>query len=333
MKRFLTAWIIIYAFLFGFASLARASDTSKATEVKGKWDPLNSLKSIHSHLMSNGHFVRLEFKYPVSQWMKPVFYKKLVEIDFPGAFVGEVNKGIPLKSPIISKIFASQSDSETLRLSFKMKPDLQNIKERVKLLQKGRFVIIRFDVGNKEPSFKVSSKDSPEKTQKENFINIDDELLSPFLLQTSKAMKSKEEGNLSKLNTNNFSLKAAQKEALVIEKEGKNKNEHGEKNVAPLVDQIKNGIIVLGIILLMIFGFKKYFLINTRRRIRSNEERISLGRSKRRGDKIFSVVYKVASDFLNYLSRIIKPKEAQLAEDAREKVLQQIRKLKKVRRL
>ena len=83
----------------------------------------------------------------------------------------------------------------------------------------------------------------------------------------------------------------------------------------------------------MIFGFKKYFLINTRRRIRSNEEIISLGSSKRRGDKIFSVVYKGAIDFLNYLIRIIKPKEAQLAEDAKEKVLQNFRKIKKVRRL
>ena len=333
MKRFLTTWIIIYAFLFGFASLARASDTSKATEVKGKWDPLNSLKSIHSHLMNNGHIVRLEFKSPVSQWMKPVFYKKLVEIDFPGAFVGTVNQSIPLKNPIISKVFASQSDSETLRVSFQIKPDLKDIKERVKLLQQGRFVIIRFDIGNTEPSFIFPLKGLPEKKQKGNYIKTDEDLLSPFLPQESKKMKDKEEGKLSKLNANNFTLKDTQKEALVIEKEGKKKEKHVESSVAPLVDQIKKGIIVLGIIFLMIFGFKKYFLINTRRRIRSNEEIISLGSSKRRGDKIFSVVYKGAIDFLNYLIRIIKPKEAQLAEDAKEKVLQNFRKIKKVRRL
>ena len=82
----------------------------------------------------------------------------------------------------------------------------------------------------------------------------------------------------------------------------------------------------------MIFGFKKYFLINTRRRIRSNEEKISLGNSKRRGDKTFSVVYKGAIDFLNYLSCIIKSKEVQVAEDTKEKILKKIRKLKKVRR-
>ena len=67
MKRFLTTLIIIYAFLFGFGSLVGASDTSKATVVKGQLGALNSLKNFHSHLMNNGNIVRLEFTNPVSQ--------------------------------------------------------------------------------------------------------------------------------------------------------------------------------------------------------------------------------------------------------------------------
>ena len=307
MKRFLIILIIVYAFLFGFGSLAGASDTSKAAVIKGKWGALNSLKNVHSHLMNNGHIVRLEFKNPVSQWMKPVFYKKFLEIDFPGAYVGTANKSIPLESPIISKVFASQSDDETLRVSFQIKPDFKNIKERVKLLQQGRFVIIRFDVVNKEPSFIFSSKGSPEKKQKENFVNIDDDLLSQFLPQESKKMKDKQEKNLSKLNTSDYSSTTTQKEALVIEKEDKNKNEHVEMSVVPLVDQIKKGVIVLVVILLMIFGFKKYFLINTRRDIRNNIKKFSPDPSEGRGDKVLSVASKVA----------------------REKILQKIRNLKK----
>ena len=307
MKRILTTLIIINAFLFGFGGQTGASDTSKATVVKGKWGALNSLKNVHSHLMNNGHIVRLEFQNPVSQWMKPVFYKKFVEIDFPAAFVGTANKSIPLESPIISKVFASQSDDETLRVSFQIKPDFKNIKERVKLLQQGRFVIIRFDVVNKEPSFIFSSNGSPEKKQKENFVNIDDDLLSQFLPQESKKMKDKQEGNLSKLNTSDYSSTTTQKEALVIEKEDKNKNEHVEMSVVPLVDQIKKGVIVLVVILLMIFGFKKYFLINTRRDIRNNKKKFSPDPSEGRGDKVLSAASKVA----------------------REKILQKIKNLKK----
>ena len=332
MKRFLTTLIIIYVFLFGFGRLVGANDTRKATAIKGKWDALNSLKNVHSHLMNNGHIVRLEFKNPISQWMKPVFFKKFVEIDFPGTFVGTANKIIPVESPIISKVFASQSDKKTLRVSFQIKPSLKDIKERVKLLQQGRFMIIRFDGVNKEPSLTISSKGSPGKKQKENFINIDDDLLSQFLPQKSKKMKDKEEGNLSSLNTSSYSLKATQKETLVIEKEDKNKNEHVERTVVPLVDKIKKGIIVLGVLLLMVFGFKKYFLINPRRSIRNNKKIISPDRSQGRENKVLSVVSKFASGFFNYLGRIIKPKEAQVAEDVRKNILQKIRKLKKVRR-
>jgi len=332
MKRFLTTLIIIYAFLFGFGSLAGSINTSKAAEVNDKWGSLNSLKNVHSFLMNNGHIVRLEFKYPVSQWMNPLFYKNSVEIDFPGAFVGTANKSFPLKSPIISEVFASQSDRETLRVRFQINPDLKDIENRTKLLKQGRFMIIRFDVVSNEPSFAISSKDSAEQKQKEDLINIDDDLLSQFLPHASKNIKDKQEENLPNLNASGYSSTVKQKEAVLLEKEDKNKNEQVESSVVPLVDQIKKGVIVLGVIFLMIFGFKKYFLITTRRDIRNNKKKFSLGHSEGRGDKVLSVVSKVASEFLNSLSSIIKPKEAQVVEDAREKILQKIRKLKKVRR-
>ena len=332
MKRFLTTLIIGYTFLFGFGSLAGASDTVKAPEVKGKWDPLNSLKSIHSHLMNNGHIVRLEFKNPVSQWMKPVFYKNLVEIDFPGVFIGTVNKSIPLKSPIISTVFASQSESETLRVSFQIKTDLKDIKERVKLLQQGRFVLIRFDVGNKDPSFTVSSKGLPEKKQKGNYLKIEENLLYPFLPQASIKIKGKEEGKVSKLNTNDYSSTVTNQETPVEEKIDKNKNKHMEMGVVPLVDKIKKGVIVLGVLFLMILGFKRYFLINTRRGIRNNKKIFDSDHSNGREDKKISVASKVAIKLFNYFNSLIKPKEVQVVEDAREKILKKIRKLKKVRR-
>ena len=332
MKRILTTLIIVFAFLFSFGSLTGVSYAGKATVINGKWGALNSLKNVHSHLMNNGHIVRLEFKNPVSQWMKPVFYEKIVEIEFPGAFVGTVKKSIPLKSPIISKVFASQSDSETLRVSFQIKPDLKDIKEGVKLLQQGRFVIIRFDIGNTEPSFIFPLKGLPEKKQKGNYIKTDEDLLSPFLPKESKKMKDKEEGKLSKLNNSGYSSTVAQKETLAIEKKDENKNEQVKRNVVPLVDQIKKGLIVLGVIFLMIFGFKRYFLINTRRGIRNNKKSFGSDHSNGREDKAKSVASKFAIELFNYFNRIIKPKEVQVTVDTKEKILKKIRKLKKVRR-
>ena len=331
MKRFLTTLSIICAFLFSFGSLAGASDTSETTITDKKSSTLNSLKNVHYHLMDNGHLVRLEFKKPVSQWMKPVFYEKSVEIDFPGAFVVPSTKSFPVESSIISKVFASQSDGETLRVRFQTKPGLKDIQNRIKLLQQGRFIIIRFSVVGQESSFIYSEKISPEKKQKENFISINGDLLSPFLPHVSKKRKDKQEGELSKLNTSTYSSTVKQKETLVIEKEDKNKIKHVERRVVPLVDQIKKAIFVFGVIFLVIFCFKKYLLKDIPRVRGGNRKKISSDHSEGKRNKVWSVASRVARQSFSYLSRISKPKDAQSVEETKKQILQKIRKLKKTR--
>ena len=324
MKRFLTTLSIICVFLFGVGSLAGASNTSKMTIIGEKSSTLNSLKNVHSHLMNNGHLVRLEFKKPVSQWMKPVFYEKSVEIDFPGAFVVPSTKSFPVESSIISKVFASQSDRETLRVRFQTKPGLKDIQNRIKLLQQGRFIIILFDEVGKEPSFIYSAKVSPEKKQKENFISIDDDLLSPFLPRVSKKTKDKQERKLSKLNASTDS-------STVKQKEDKNKIKHIGRGVVPLVDQIKKAIFVFGMIFLVIFCFKKYLLKDIPRVRGDNRKKISPDHSEGKRNKAWSVASRVARQFFSYLSRISKPKDAQSVEATKKQILQKIRKLKKAR--
>ena len=186
MKRFFTILTIIYVFLFGFGSLAGAISSSKTTVINGKLSSLNSLKNVHSHLMNNGYIVRLEFRKPVSHWMKPVFDEKSVEIDFRGAFVESFSKSFPIESSIISKVIARQSDRETLRVRFQTKRGLKYTQNRIKLLQQGRFIIIRFDVTSKESSFIYSAQVSPEKKHKEKFISTNDDLLSQFLPSAPK---------------------------------------------------------------------------------------------------------------------------------------------------
>ena len=324
MKRFLTTLSIICVFLFGVGSLAGASNTSKTTVATEKSSTLNSLKNVHYHLMNNGHLIRLEFKKPVSQWMKPVFYEKSVEIDFPGAFVVPSTKSFPVESSIISRVFASQSDGETLRVRFQTKPGLKDIQNRIKLLQQGRFIIIRFDVVSKEPSSIYSVKGSPEKNQKESFISIDDDLLSPFLPRASKKTKDKQEGKLSKLNSSTDS-------STVKQKEDKNKINHVGRRVVPLVDQIKKAIFIFGVIFLVIFCFKKYLLKDIPRVRGGNRKKISPGHSEGKRNKAWSVASRVARQFFSYLSRLSRPKDAQSVEEAKKQILQKIRKVKNAR--
>ena len=332
MKRFFTILTIIYVFLFGFGSLAGAISASKTTVINGKLSSLNSLINVHSHLMNNGYIVRLEFRKPVSNWMKPVFDEKLVEIDFRGAFVESFNKSFLIESSIISKVIARQFDRETLRVRFQTKRGLKYTQNRIKLLQQGRFIIIRFDVTSKESSFVYSAKVSPEKKQKENFISTNDDLLSQFLPNAPKKMKDKKEEKLSKLKPSTYSPTDTQKEALGTEKEGTNKIEPVEMRTVPLVDQIKKWIFVFGFLFLVIFCFKKYFLKNIPRVRGRNGKKISPDHPEVRRDKARLIAFKFARVFFSYFRGISKPKEEKSVEGAKKNILKKIRKLQKASR-
>ena len=142
MKIFLKSLTFIPIFLLLVNNLAGANIHSKDNR---KWDSLNGLKNIHSHLMRNGHIVRLEFKKPVVDWVEPVFYEKSLQIDFPGAFVSPSKKNFIAKSSLISKVFATQFNNKTLRIRLHIKPGGTDIEKRFKLASQGRFMIIRFD--------------------------------------------------------------------------------------------------------------------------------------------------------------------------------------------
>ena len=313
MKRFFTILTIIYVFLLGSGSLAGAISASKTTVINGKLSSLNSLINVHSHLMNNGYIVRLEFRKPVSHWMKPVFDEKSVAINFRGAFVESFSKSFPIESSIISKVIARQSDRETLRVRFQTKRGLKYTQNRIKLLQQGRFIIIRFDVASKESSLIYSAKVSPEKKHKEKFISTNDDLLSQFLPSAPKKMKDK-------------------KEALVTEKEGTNKIEPVETRTVPLVAQIKKWIFVFGILFLVIFCFKKYFLKITPRVRGRNGKKISPDHPEVRRNKARLIASKFVRVFFSYLRRISKPKEAKSVEGAKKNILKKIRKLQKASR-
>jgi len=233
MKRFSKFLTLFHTFLFVFASLAVASTPVKTTAEKLK--SMNGLKKVHSHLMSNGHIVRLEFNKPVSDWVEPVFYEKSVQIDFPGAFVAPSKKSFPAESSAISKVFASQFDGETLRVRFQTKPGTTGIEERFKLVSQGRFIVVRFDTASKEPSSIVSAKTAPVKKQYTNSKIMDDDQLSKFLSRASQKIKSKEKEILSKPDSNAFSTTVAEKEP----EETEIKVKRAGMGMAPLVDQIK----------------------------------------------------------------------------------------------
>ena len=225
MKLFLKLLTISQLFLLVFASLVGASNQPEA-----KWGSLNPLKKVHSHLMSNGHIVRLEFKNPVENWAEPVFYEKSVQLDFPGAFIEPAKKSFSADSSMVTKVFASQFDGETLRVRFHIKPGTDDIEERFKLVSQGRFIIVRFDTDYVE-SVIASSKEISKKTQNTDVMG--DKELANFLSRASEKMKRQEESLASAVKKGEPTIQEVETQSSEI------KVKRAGMGVAPLVDQIK----------------------------------------------------------------------------------------------
>ena len=225
MKLFLKLLTISQLFILIFASLAGASNQPEA-----KWGSLNLLKKVHSHLMSNGHIVRLEFKNPVENWAEPVFYEKSVQLDFPGAFIEPAKKSFSADSSMVTKVFASQFDGETLRVRFHIKPGTDDIEERFKLVSQGRFIIVRFDTDYVEPVI-ASSKAVSQKTQNTDVMG--DKELADFLSRASEKMKRQEEILSSAVKKEEPTIQEVETQSSEI------KVKRAGMGVAPLVDQIK----------------------------------------------------------------------------------------------
>ena len=225
MKLFLKLLTISQLILLIFASLAGASNQPEA-----KWGSLNPLKKVHSHLMSNGHIVRLEFKNPVENWAEPIFYEKSVQLDFPGAFIEPAKKSFSADSSMVTKVFASQFDGETLRVRFHIKPGTDDIEERFKLVSQGRFIIVRFDTDYVEPVI-ASSKAVSQKTQNTDVMG--DKELADFLSRASEKMKRQEEILSSAVKKEEPTSQEVETQSSEI------KVKRAGMGVAPLVDQIK----------------------------------------------------------------------------------------------
>jgi flagellar protein FliO/FliZ len=308
MKTFSKLLTISNLFLLVFTSLVGASNLP---ESKGKWDSLNPLKKVHSHLMSNGHIVRLEFKNPVDNWAEPVFYEKSVQLDFPGAFIQPAKKSFAADSSMITKVFASQFDGETLRVRFHIKPGTDDIKNRFKLVSQGRFIIVRFDTAYVEPVMEepviASSKAAVEKSQ--NIDVMGDKELEAFLSRASEKMKKqgkslvpsvkKKEPSIKKVNTQSPEIKvkragmgvaplvdqikkaalsnsdkdqedAASNKSKITTKDNTGFSLKDARPTGKSMEMIPSGMkmismfaLVLGLMFLIFFGFKKYVLKNT----------------------------------------------------------------------
>jgi flagellar protein FliO/FliZ len=180
MKRALRIQFLVGIFLLFLTTVAGASN---------KWDSLNLLKSVKTSKVDDGFIIRLEFENPVGDYSEPEFFDKSVQVDFPLAFIKPAKKYYPAESSDLTKVFAAQYNTETLRIRF-LKKDGSNIKDRFHLAKQGRFVIVRLD--QFAPLSQSDSIVRVEKTTSEETTNdklMDEDELANFLARASEKIR------------------------------------------------------------------------------------------------------------------------------------------------
>lgn len=188
MKRALRIQFLVGIFLLSLTTVAGASS---------KWDSLNLLKNVKTSKVDDGLIIRLEFEKPVGDYSEPEFFDKSVQVDFPLAFIKPAKKYYPAESFALTKIFAAQYNTETLRVRF-LKKDGSDIKDRFHLAKQGRFVIVRLD--QFAPLSQSDSIVSREKTTREETNNdelMDEDELGKFLARASEKIRMQSRQNNS----------------------------------------------------------------------------------------------------------------------------------------
>ncbi len=228
MKNALRIQFLVGIFLLFLTTLAGAS---------GKWDSLNLLKNVKTSMVNDGFIVRLEFEKPVGDFTEPEFFDKSIQVDFPMAFIKPAKKYYPADSFALTKVFASQYDSQTLRVRF-LKKDGSDIRDRFQLARQGRFVIVRFVRSG--PAFQPPSVSivRNRKTAGDELMNEDE--LAKFLARASEKIRAKVKQNAldaTKLRKETAPVQAQETEK--VEQVPDIKVTRAGMGVAPIVDQIR----------------------------------------------------------------------------------------------
>jgi len=231
MKRALRIQFLVGIFLLSLTTVAGASS---------KWDSLNRLKNVKTSKVDNGFIIRLEFEKPVGDYSEPEFFDKSVQVDFPLAFIKPAKKYYPTEGFDLTKVFAAQYNTETLRIRF-LKKDGSDIKNRFHLAKQGRFVIVRLD--QFEPLSQSDSIVRGEKTTSEETTNdklMDEDELANFLARASEKIRiQSRQSNSDTIKPRKTETPVESMETEKVDQVADVKVTRAGMGVEPLVERIK----------------------------------------------------------------------------------------------
>ncbi len=223
--------------------------------------PRNFLQDVVAEKEPGSLIIKLQFKRPVSRFEAPVFLNNSVQMDLPDARIRLPKRFFYTGDNRIPQIAATQISSKTLRVQFVLGEKLPGLKENFKLEKRGKTLTVRIAQGEAEDLDVLLAQaakrwDTPPTARKEQPAPP---VSKPRVVRVSKPadpVPQVQKVRAVKPEKQNLSLEQAA-ESRTVESEG-------------LLDPLPAAVrmftmlsVVLGIMFLLFYVFKKFVLKNT----------------------------------------------------------------------
>jgi len=263
-------------------------------EAKVNLSNMNRLENVETQFTEDELTIKFYFKKALVHLREPLFFEKSIQVDFPLAYSQPAKRFLKTGDSQISQIYVSQFNSRTMRVRFILGKDEEgDYKNRFHMEKDGDSLVVRVKRGETDilgqllarTTEKFNDKKQINKRNKFNSNNIEEkrEVKSQPLLFDAKKPTSSNSDDLKldspkKIKTASYNKRPKWKTA---------KNKTGEssssmkktafglqppedKKKSEPVSLLSSGLrmvttlsLVLGLIFLLFFGFKKYVLKNT----------------------------------------------------------------------
>ncbi|MBT3514849.1 MAG: flagellar biosynthetic protein FliO [Nitrospina sp.] len=290
---FKKSWILLVS-LFVFLS-------PLCLEAKVSLKHMNLLKSIDTQSTEDELTIKLSFKKPLVHLREPLFLKKSIQIDFPLAYSEPAKQFLKIGDSQIKQVYVSQFNSKTMRVRFILNKEDGDLEKKFQMEKDRDFLIVRIVREPTDILGQLLARTTEkikEKKQINNIKNIDvssdDKINTESQPLTFEAKKTTSPVEVNKtispsLNASKVNFPKIIKTADFKEKkkwgadngnaakspsdikttsfsifQSKNKNEQNQVGlVSSSLRMVTTLLLVLGLIFLLFFGFKKYVLKNT----------------------------------------------------------------------
>jgi len=263
-------------------------------EAKVNLSNMNRLENVETQSTEDELTIKFYFKTSLVHLREPLFFEKSIQVDFPLAYSQPAKRFLKTGDSQISQIYVSQFNSRTMRVRFILGKDEEgDYKNRFHMEKDGDSLVVRVERGETDilgqllarTTEKFNDKKQINKRNKFNANNIEEkrEVKSqPLLFDAKKPTSSNSEDlkldSPKKIKTASYNKspkwETAKNEtgesSSLIKKTSFGLQPPKDKKKSETVSLLSSGLrmvttlsLVLGLIFLLFFGFKKYVLKNT----------------------------------------------------------------------